>query len=68
MMQPDVVLDIPTFWEHSINSQLLNFSIVKCLKFPSLLIYLFLYVHIDQFMNLGLNKMDVNKEKKTMVN
>lgn len=67
-MQPDVVLDILTFWEYAINLQLLNFSIVGYFRFPSLLVYLFLYVHVYQFMDLGLNVIDVNKQKQTMVN
>lgn len=30
MMQPNVVLDIPTFWEHSINSNRDDTLVVDC--------------------------------------
>lgn len=55
MIQPGVMLDVPTFLEHSINSQILNFSVTMCFRFPSLLVYFFKYVHVEEFMDQRLN-------------
>lgn len=68
VMQPNIIFNIVTFWEVLVNSQLSYFSITGCFRFPSLVIYLFLYVHVEKFMHLGLNIRDPNRRKHSMVN
>ena len=63
MMKPGKILDIPYFWQETVNSQLMVFSLTGSFKFPSLIVYLFLYQNVEEFMSLGLNIMDVNKQK-----
>lgn len=63
MMNPDTIFDIPTFWENMVNPQLTDIYLTGCFRFPSLITYLFLYTHVDRFMNLGLNMMDPHKNK-----
>ena len=67
MMKPGVVLDIPYFWQEIVNSQLLAFPLTGFFRFPSLLVYLFLYQNVEEFMSLGFNIFDVNKQKKSVL-
>ena len=67
MMKPGTVLDIPYFWQEIVNSQLMRFSLTGSFKFPSLIVYLFLYQNVEEFMSLGLNIMDVNKQKQSVI-
>jgi len=67
-MQPEVILDIPTFWEGLVNSKLSNLNLTGCFIFPPLLVYFFLYVHAEKFMHLGLTLMDCHKRKQSMIN
>lgn len=53
MMKPDVVLDIPSFGEGVINAQFMNLSLTVCFIFPSLITYIFLYIHDDIFIHYG---------------
>lgn len=45
----------------------MSLSLTSSFKFPSLIVYLFLYQNVEEFMNLGLNIMDVNKKRKSIV-
>jgi len=67
MMKPGVVLDIPSFWQEIVNSQLMAFSLTGFFRFPSLIVYLFLYQNVEEFISLGLNIVDVNKQKKSVL-
>ena len=67
MMKPRVVLDIPSYWQEVINTQLLSLSLTRSFKFPSLIIYLFLYQNVEEFLHLGLNIMDINKKRQSTV-
>ena len=64
MMKPGTVLDIPSFWQEAVKSQLMSPSLTGSFKFPSLIVYLFLYQNVEEFMQLVLNIMDVNKQKQ----
>lgn len=64
MMKPKFVLDIPYFWEGVINAKFMNISLIGCFIIPSLITYLFLYAHVENFMHLGLNIMEPNKNKQ----
>lgn len=64
VMQPEVTLDIPNFWEDLVNSKFSNLNLSSCFIFLSLLVFLFLYVHVEIFMHLGLNIMDSIKRKQ----
>ena len=63
MMKPGMVLDVPSFWQEAFNSQLMSLSLTGSFKFPSLIVYLFLYQNVEEFMQLGLNIMDVIKRR-----
>ena len=63
MMKPRVVMDIPSYWQEAFNSQLMSLSLTGSFKFPSLVIYLFLYQNVEESMHLGLNIMDMNKKR-----
>ena len=67
MMKPGVVLDIPSYWQEAVNSQLMTLSLIGSFKFPSLAIYLFLYQNVEEFMHLGLNIMDMNKKRQLVI-
>ena len=67
MMKPSVVLDIPDFWEGKINAQFMNLSLIGCFRFPSLITYMFLSSHVENFMNFGLKIMDLNKNNQSIV-
>ena len=67
MMKPGVVLHIPTYLESVINNQFMSLSITGSFRFPYLVTYLFLYSHVGIFIHLGLNIVDVNKNKKLVV-
>lgn len=67
-MQPNVILDIPTFWEGFVNFQLSKFNLTSCFRFPSMLVSLVLYFHVEKFMHLGLNIMDPHKRKNSVIN
>ena len=58
---------IISFWERMVNSQLIDFSLTRCFIFHSLITYLFLYTHVERFMNVRLNIMDTHKNKQSMV-
>ena len=49
MMKPGVVLDIPSYWQEAVNSQLMSLSLTDSFRFPSLFIYLFLYQNVEEF-------------------
>lgn len=68
VMKPNVILNIPTFLEDLLNSQLLNFNLTGCFRFPSLLVYLLLYVHVEKFMHLWLNIMNHHNKKNQLIN
>ena len=63
MMKPGVVLDIPSYWQEAVKSQLMSLSLTGSFRFPSLAIYLFLYQNVEELMYLGLNIMDMNKKR-----
>ena len=67
MMKPGMVLDIPSFWQEIVNSQLMAFPLTGFFRFPSLLVYLFLYQNVEELMSLGLNIVDVNKRKQSVL-
>jgi len=67
MMSPETVFDIPAFWAKMVNSQLTDISLTGCLRFPSLITYLFFYTHVERFMHLRLNIMDPHKNKQSVV-
>jgi len=50
-----------------INSQLLDLPLTRCFRFPYLVTYLFLYIHVERFMHSGLNIVDPNKNKQSVV-
>ena len=47
MMKPGVVLDIPSYWQEAFNSQLTSLSLTGSFRFPSLIVYLFLYQNVE---------------------
>lgn len=61
------VLDLPAYWEKMVNSKLSELALTGCLIFPSLVAYLFMYTHVESFMYLGLNTMDVHKKRQSIV-
>lgn len=67
MMNPGIVLDIPSYWKEAFNSQLMSLSLTDSFRLPSLIVYLFLYQNVEEFMHLGLNIMDMNKKRKSVV-
>ena len=67
MMKPGVVLDIPSFWQEVVNSQLIAFPLTGYFRFLSLVVYLFLYQNFEEFMSVGLNIMDSNKNKQSVL-
>ena len=60
MMNPKVVLDIPSFWQENMNSQIMSLTLTGSFKFISIVTYLFMYKNAKYFLNLGLNIMDSN--------
>lgn len=67
MMKPGLVLDIPSYWQEFVNSQLMRLSLTGSFRFPSLIVYLFLYKNVEEFMHLGLNIMDMNKRRQSVI-
>ena len=67
MMKPGVVLEIPTYLENYIYNQFMSLSLTGSFRFPSLVTYLFLYSHVENFTQLGLNIVSVNKNKHSVV-
>ena len=67
MMNPEVILDSPPYLHNVINNRFMSLSITSHFRFPSLVTYLFLYSNVDKFTQLGLNIVDVNKNKKSVV-
>lgn len=67
MMKPGVVLYIPAYLENVVNTQFMNLSRTGCFRFPPLVAHLFLYSHVENFTQLGLNFMDVNRNKQSVV-
>ena len=67
MIKPSMVLDIPSFWQEVVNSLLMSLSLTSSFKFPSLIVYLFLYQNVEKFMHLVLNIMDVNKHRNSVI-
>ena len=67
MMKPGMVLDIPSYWQEVVNSWLMSLSLTGSSIFPSLIIYLFLYKNVEEFMHLGLNIMDMIKKMQSIV-
>lgn len=63
-MQLGHVFDIPSFLVESIKFQLHHFSTTSFFIYYSLMFYLFLYTHVDEFEFLGINLMDSNKQTK----
>lgn len=53
MMKPGVVLDNPSYWQEDVNTQLMSLSLTGSFRFPSLVIYLFLYQNVEEFLNWG---------------
>ena len=45
----------------------MSLSLKGSFKFPSLVVYLFLYQNVEEFMQLGLNIMDVNKHRHSFI-
>ena len=45
----------------------MSLSLTGSFKFPSLIVYLFLYQNVEELMHLGLNIMDVYKTGKSMI-
>ena len=43
------------------------FPLTGSFKFPSLIVHLFLYQNVEEFMSLGLNIVDVNKQKQSVI-
>jgi len=67
MMNPEIVLDILEFWVDAINIQFMPLPLPCSFKFPSAITYLFLYQNVERFSNLGLNVVNINKKKQSMV-
>ena len=67
MMKQEVVLDIPAFWVDTINTQFMTLSLTGSFKFPSVVTYLFLYQNVENFANLVLSIVDINKKKQSVV-
>lgn len=67
MMKPEIVLYIPTFWVDIINTQFMTLPLTWSFKFPSVITYLFLYRNFEHFLDLGLNVVDINKKKQSVV-
>lgn len=64
MMQPCHVFDIPSFLAKSIKFQLHHFPITTYFLYYSILLYMFIYTHKDEFEYLGRNLMDSCKQRK----
>ena len=47
MMKPRVVLDIPSYWQEVVNTQLMSLSLTGSFRFHYLIIYLFLYQNLE---------------------
>ena len=45
----------------------MSLSLIGSFIFPSLIIYLFLYKNVEEFIHLGLNIMDMNKKRQSVV-
>lgn len=67
LMLPKTIFYLTAYWEITVNSQLTELTVTRCFRFPSLVTYLFLYTHVDRFIHLGLNIMDIHKNKPSMV-
>ena len=67
MMKPGVLLDIQSYWQEAVNSHLMSLSLTGAFMFPSLIVYLFLYQNLEEFMHLGLNIMDMNKMRQSCI-
>ena len=67
MMKPRLVLDIASYWQEAFNTQLMSLSLTGSFRFPSLIVYLFLYKNVEEFMHLGLNIMDMNKRRQSVI-
>ena len=67
MMKPGMVMDIPSFWQEAVNLQLMSLSLKGSFKFPCVFVYLFFYQNVQEFMQLGLNIMDVNKHRQSVI-
>ena len=67
MMKLGLALDIPSYWQEVVKSKLMSLSLTGSFRFPSLIVYLFLYQNVEEFMHLGLNIMDMNKKRQSMI-
>ena len=67
MMNPEVILDILAYLEDVVNTQFTNLSLFGCFRFPSLVNFFFLYIHVEIFIQFGLNVMDINRNKQSIV-
>ena len=63
VMNPEVILDIPDYLEDVFKTQFMNLSLTGCFRFPSIVTYLFLYIHVETCTQLGFNVMDINRNK-----
>lgn len=45
----------------------MSLSLIGSFKFPSLIVYLFLYQNGEEFMHLGLNIMDIKNKRQSVV-
>ena len=46
---------------------MIDFPLTGFFRFPSLVVYLFLYQNVEEFMSLGLNIVDSNKNKQSVL-
>lgn len=67
MLQPNIALDITSYLAKSIIFQFQNYHIFGLFRYPFVLVYMLLYVHVDKFGNMGLNTWDSKNEIKSMI-
>ena len=56
MMKPRILLDIPTFLASTIKAQFQDMSSFCSFRYCSLVFYLFMFKHVDNFEGLGLDR------------
>lgn len=64
MMQPGHLFDILAYLSEARRFQLHHFPTTSYLRYYSLLFYLFVYTHVDEFECLGINLMACDKKRK----
>jgi len=68
MMQFGHLFDIPAYLAKAIRFQLQNFPTTSYFRYYSMLLFLFVYNHVDQFECLGLSLVASNKLRKSVFN